>query len=145
MVINNYSELQKLLDNSIQYVLQKIQQDIYDIIEEFILQYYNESVFNGTNVPKKYFRTYQFLNSLVKSSIVKSNNTYTIEVYIDTNSLNYSISGQKVVEWANNKSHGGIVKGDLRVFDDSVEFITNNKKITKAFISYLKELGITVK
>lgn len=70
---------------------------VYQIIEDFIIQYYNDFT------PKEYIRTYNLLRSLVKTSVVPDGVGFKAEVYFDASALNYQ-KGQ--IELQNTSEHG---------------------------------------
>ena len=80
------------------------QDEIYETIQENINKYYDEEVFydidskNMTNVPRFYNRTFQFLQSLIKSDIVIDGTNVSCSVKIDTDSLNYVQDGDIVID-----------------------------------------------
>lgn len=133
-------------------------QIVFDAIHKSIAEYYNEYE------PKKYERTYKFLNSLVKTKIVRTGNTLSCEVKIDEDYLEYNYpytglfepsyphhydgrfaQGIDVVNWANNKfpdddeaggTHGYTIVGNSGGFwDRAMEDIGNILVLLKQNLS----------
>lgn len=106
-----------ILDRYAASALQLTQKEIYNSIQESINEYYHEYS------PDFYSRKFKFLNSLIKTEIVRLGNNISCEVKIDESYLKYSYpnqmsddlsaTGLDVVKWANRESgygnHGGTV------------------------------------
>ena len=99
MLIHSASELKAILLPKSQEGVRKTQMQIYDIIDEVLMEFYN------SYSPVEYQRTYQLLCSLVHSEIIATGNGYTAEVYFDVGSLGYKAgwSGEKTMA---NVAHG---------------------------------------
>lgn len=125
-VIKSMSDLIKILESRIQQALKMSQQEIFEVIQQHITDYYKEPVFrNGTSaIPMMYDRTYRLLNSLIKTDIIKSGGTISCSVEIDPNYLDYQYmggaSGLDVMLSANEQFHGWSIEGDMRIWDDSL-------------------------
>ena len=116
MVFKNEKELERFLLAKCQSALLKAQERVYEIIKRFLDQFYDDYD------PTLYNRTYQLLNSLVKSRVVPYGKGYQAEVYFDLDSLQYykqawqggdPPSGEQVFEAAKQGLHGAI--GDAGV------------------------------
>lgn len=158
-VLKNINDLKRIINPHIQYALKSTQKIINDCIQESIDEYYKEKVFlDGTScIPDVYDRTYKLLNSLVKTEIVKSGDTFSCQVKIDDNYLNYRYpgtiglpsqpaTGRDILQW-NDKdgSHGGTIDGNWRIWKQAITSIGGNYGIISIFRSKLKECGIYVK
>lgn len=125
-VIRSMSDLTKVIESRIQQALKMTQQEIFEVIQQHITDYYKEPVFrNGTSaIPMLYDRTYKLLNSLIKTDIVKSNGTISCSVEIAPNYLNYQYmggaSGLDIMLSAEQSFHGWSVEGDMRIWSDSL-------------------------
>ena len=80
------------------------QDQIAEIVESVLQEYY------ASYSPERYERTYQLLQSCVKSSVVRTGNGATAEVYLDSGMMAYTSgsqpSGAQVMEAANAGVHG---------------------------------------
>lgn len=109
--INNMKELEKAIQGRLSLALKFTQQEIYKVIQENIKNYYEEKVFydrttgNMSAIPSVYDRTYQFLNSLIKTDVVIKNGSVSCSVMIDTDSLDYIQDGNVVVDMINRGYH----------------------------------------
>lgn len=94
-VIRSMSDLTKIIESRIQQALKMTQQEIFEVIQQHITEYYKEPVFrNGTSaIPMLYDRSYKLLNSLIKTDIAKSGETISCSVEIDPNYLDYQYMG----------------------------------------------------
>ena len=120
MVFKSIEELKDYILFHIQSAILKSQEQIYQIIDRFIKEYYAEFT------PEMDERTYQLYKSLVKSDIIVTNNECKAHVYFDIDALDYAMKtiGGKLVSntnkgWSEEEifltaahgSHGGYVKG----------------------------------
>lgn len=109
--ISNMKELEKAIQGRLSLALKFTQQEIYKVIQENIKNYYEEKVFydrisgNMSAIPDVYDRTYQFLNSLIKTDVIIKNGTVSCSVMIDTESLDYTQDGDIVVDMINRGYH----------------------------------------
>lgn len=149
-VIRSMSDLTKILESRIQQALKMTQQEIFEVIQQHIVDYYKESVFrNGTSaIPLLYDRSYKLLNSLIKTDIVKSSGTISCSVEIDPNYLNYKyiggMSGLDVMLSAEQAFHGWSVEGDMRIWSDSLAELGLEPGIRYLMKKNLKKCGINV-
>ncbi len=164
-IIKNGKDLDKLLQQIAYKMLAKTQNEIYEAIDKSIKEYYLEYT------PRVYDRTYQFLNSLVKTEIKQSGNKLWCEVKIDEDYLNsvYPYTGKfipsyphhydgrfamgiDVVNWANRKfpdddspggNHGYTIDAgrDDGFWDDALEDVGDIILLLK---KNLKEQGIKI-
>lgn len=139
--IKNISQLQNAMDKYAVYITDKIADGVKRTIEEFIKFYYQEYS------PEFYSRTWEFLNSVVRTDTVKKDNTWCAEVYIDTSIIyenGWTMNG--TAEQANKGWHGwnhAVQVGDLRFWDDSMEEIHSPEFINK-FAVFLRSKGLNV-
>lgn len=139
MVFKNEAELKKFLLPKIQNALAKTQEKVYQILDKFLNDFYNDYDpygyvdWDGTYKFKRgYDRTYQLLHSLVKTEIIPSKNGYKAQVYFDYNSLKYydgnRPSGLQVMEAAAQGFHGAMGDDFLYVHGDTGVGIWNDPK-----------------
>ena len=140
-VIKTYSELYKRIENSLKIALDKSANEIKEMIEFFIAKYYSEYE------PKQYERTFQFLNSCVRTNVYRDGNAYKVVVYIDYINLDYEdIEGYDVINMANLGFHGRpSIKTKTEFWSDSIEELKQGRFIQNEFAKFLKENGWTVK
>lgn len=149
--IKSMGDLTKILELRIQQALKMTQQEIFEVIQQHITDYYKEPVFrNGTSaIPMIYDRTYKMLNSLIKTDIVKSGGTISCSVEIDPNYLNYKyiggMSGLDVMLSAEQAFHGWSVEGDMRIWSDALSELGLKPGILYIMKSNLKKCGVPVK
>lgn len=150
-IIRSMSDLTKIIESRIQQALKMTQQEIFEVIQQHITDYYKEPVFkNGTSaIPLLYDRTYKLLNSFIKTSIIKSGGTISCSVQIDPNYMNYKYmggaSGLDVVLSADQRFHGWSVSGDIQIWHDSLEELGLKPGILYIMKNNLKKCGVPVK
>ena len=150
-IIRSMSDLTKIIESRIQQALKMTQQEIFEVIQQHITDYYKEPVFrNGTSaIPMIYDRTYKLLNSLIKTDIVKSSGTISCSVEIDPNYLDYhymgGASGLDVMLSADQAFHGWSVEGDMRIWSDSLSELGLKPGILYLMKNNLKKCGVPVK
>lgn len=149
-IIKSMSDLTRILESRIQQALKMTQQEIFEVIQQHITDYYKEPVFrNGTSaIPMLYDRSYKLLNSLIKTDIAKSGGTISCSVEIDPNYLNYQYmggaSGLDVMLSAEQAFHGWSVEGDIRIWLDSLSELGLEPGILYIMKSNLKKCGVPV-
>ena len=150
-VIKSMSDLTKILESRIQKALKMTQQEIFEVIQKHITDYYKEPVFrNGTSaIPMLYDRSYKLLNSLIKTDVSKSGGTISCSVEIDPNYLDYQYmggaSGLDVMLSAEQAFHGWSIEGDLRIWSDSLAELGLEPGILYIIKSNLKKYGVPIK
>lgn len=118
MVFKNEKQLEAFLMKKSQSALLKAQDKVYEIIKKFLDQFYDEyDPHKGGKLG--YDRTYQFLNSLVKSRIIPDGKGYKAEVYFDLNYIydtGANPSGEQVMQAAEWGRHGamGLAVADFK-------------------------------
>lgn len=147
-----------------QAALEKTQEKVYEILDKFLNDFYNDYVpsmfyvdWDGKEKVKTYYyqRTYQLLHSLVKSRVMPSGNGYKAEVYFDYDSLSYldgnQPSGLQVMEAAAQGLHGAIGaefqyvngKTGVGVWNDPVKIL--DKKAIEMLKNMLIAEGVPIK
>lgn len=150
-VIKSMSDLTTILESRIQQALKMTQQEIFEVIQQHITDYYKEPVFrNGTSaIPMLYARSYKLLNSIIQTDIVKSGGTISCTVEIDPNYLNYrymgGASGLDVMLSADQAFHGWSIEGDMRIWSDSLAELGLKPGITYIMKKNLKKCGVPIK
>lgn len=86
-------EVEKYVMEQAKDALWWMQWEVYEIIQKFLNKYYSEFQ------PEFYERTYQLLQSLVRTDLKKYGNGYIAEVYFDLTQLDYSM--KKFEYWRN--------------------------------------------
>ena len=148
------------MEQRISMALKMAQKDIGECIQEAIDEYYKEKVFLGgtSATPLIYERTYKLLNSMIKTDIVRNGNTFSCEVGISDDYLNYQYpgnpdrrfnlpaTGRDILDWNSaDGSHGGTVDGDWKIWDEAMRTLGGETGIMAIFVSKLKKCGIKVK
>lgn len=142
-VIKSMNDLTKIIESRAQQALKMTQQEIFEVIQEHITEYYHEFT------PAMYHRTWTFLNSLIKTDIMKSGNTLSCTVEIDKNYLSYryegDVTGLEVSMLANEHSHGGVYNDDFGCFwDDSMQDLGMEPGILTIMKRNLRKCGVPV-
>ena len=148
-VFKNEKELEKFLLEKSRLALMKAQDKVYAIIKKFLDQFYNE--YDPSKSKYGYERTYQFLNSLVKSQIVRDGKGYKAEVYFDLNYIyetGANPSGEDVMKAAEWGRHGamGLMVADFKgtaIWHESLGEL--NAKAIDILVNMLKAEGIPIK
>lgn len=143
-----------ILEKYVASAMKATQQMVYDAIQESITEYYKEYT------PEVYERTYKFLNSLIKTDIIRVGNTISCEVKIDERFLEYeypngggiNATGLDVVQWANREvpgygNHGGTVDTgrDDGFWDVAMQTLGGDFGIMTLLNNNLKRRGLNVK
>lgn len=163
MIINNMEQLKKIIQQKLSLALKMTQDEIYKVIKENINKYYDEKVFyniesNGmTNTPRFYNRTFQFLQSLIKTDVIIDNNNISCSVKIDTDSLDYVQDGDIVIDMINRGYHADKSLNDgsyetprniyskSHFWDDSLEQLGGYDGILSIMKNNCKKVGIPIK
>lgn len=146
--IKNQKDILKVFQSRVSMALKMTRDDIFKVIQSYIVDYYNEPVFrNGTSaLPMLYDRTYKLLNSLIKTDVVINGNTLSCTIEVDPNYLNYQyiggISGLDVWLSANEQFHGWSIEGDIRIWDDALAEIGLEAGIKYLMKTNLKKCGV---
>lgn len=143
-VIRSMGDLTKILESRIQQALKMTQQEIFEIIQQHITDYYHEYS------PRMYQRTWEFLNSLIKTNIVKMNGIISCTVEIDKDYLSCKYkggaTGLEIANYANQHSHGGIYDDDFGQFwDDAMAELGLKPGIEYLMKKNLRKCGVPVK
>ena len=157
-LITSVNDLVKILESRVARALELSRQEIYDVIKKYIDKYYTEPVFGGRNIPAMYRRTYQLLESLIKTDIIRDGSYLTCKVQIDPDYLNYTYPGNSedpqnafnpatgldVMNWANEGLHGGTVSGNLNIWDDAIEELGGEAGIMDIVRRNMKACGVPI-
>lgn len=149
--LKSNNDILKFFKSRVSAALKMTRDDIFNVIQKHIVDYYKEPVFrNGTSaLPLLYDRTYKLLNSLIKTDVVINGNTLSCTVEVDPNYLNYQYmggtSGLDVWLSANEQFHGWSIEGDIRIWDDALAEIGLEPGIKYLMKENLKRCGINVK
>lgn len=98
VIIKDIRDITKIFEARVSKALKATQDEIYKIIQKHITAYYQEKVFDGSSIPAVYERTYQFLNSLIKTDIVSDGSSFGCSVKIDMESLDYLQPAEVVID-----------------------------------------------
>lgn len=148
VIINNPNDLVKILDARVSQALKMTQDEIYKVIQLSLSEYYHELVFGGSSIPKQYERLYKMLNSIVKTDIARSGNSFSCTVGVNEGYLNYTYpggaTGREVWEWANANTHGGTVEGNLEVWNNAMDNLGGENGIINLMKQNLIKCGVPV-
>lgn len=131
-IIKNMNDLNKTLKPYIEKAMTLTRDEISDIIQKHIDEYYEEDFFiknSPPNKPYRYKRTNKFKNALSQNiyPVKYSNGKFSFKVGFGKNYLNFQYqggaSGFEVLGWASEGSHGGIYGNSTNSFvNDSVDY-----------------------
>lgn len=163
MAITSISQLKKLLEARIQKALEQSRNEIYAVIKKHLVMYYQDKAFRGqtSNIPVEYDRTERFLESLIKTKVVRVGNSLACNVQLDEDYLDYKYPGNPerpdnvpatgldVATWANESSlyhtHGYTVPGTSSYdpwWDVAMEELGGKQGILNIMKKNLKAVGI---
>lgn len=139
--IKNIAQLQSALDKYAAYITDKMADKVKGTIEEFIKYYYHEYT------PEFYDRTWNFLNSIVRTEAVKNGDTWCAKVYIDTSiTYNNGWTMKGTAEQANEGWHGwyhAVQVGDSHFWNDAMEEI-HSPEFMNQFTDFFRGKGFNV-
>lgn len=159
---NNIKDLEKFVNSRLSLALKFTQQEIYKVIQENIKNYYEEKVFydrisgSMSAIPNVYDRTYQFLNSLIKTDVFVRNGKVSCSVMIDIDSLDYLQDGEIVIDMINRGYHAdkslndGTYETSRNIYakshfwDDSLEQLGGYDGILNIMKKNCKKVGIPI-
>ena len=149
MTFDSIESLKNYILSRSQSAIIKAQEQIYQVIDRFVKEYYAE--YN----PVMYERTYQLYRSLVKSDIVQIGNSIEAHVYFDLDALDYAMkringievpnrgwSEEKTLSAAAHGSHGGYADGTA-IWDEPIAIL--NTEAYNILKRMLIDSGIPVK
>ena len=163
MAINSMKDLEKKIQSRLSLALKYTQQEVYKVIQENIKNYYEEKVFYNTTtgiptaIPILYERTYQFLNSLIKTDVVVKNGNVSCSVMIDTDALDYLQDGNTVVDMINRGYHAdkslndGVYQTPRNIYakshfwDNSLQQLGGYNGILEIMKKNCKKVGLPIK
>lgn len=141
--VSNMDELTKALLPTMQNMVDKLAERVYETLNYFLQEYYN------SYSPVSYRRQYDYLRSAVKVDAKVKGNKVVASVYIDTDSMDdyYNATGYQVATWANQGLHGGLDVGNNtpHVWDNMVEETVENGELLRLAIAYLESKGFSVR
>lgn len=121
MVFKNEKQLEAFLLQKCKAAVVKSQQQVYQIIDRFVKEYY------AYYSPEMYERTYQLYRSLVKGDVERTANGYEAKVYFDLSNIDYVTggrpSGEQVMDAAKEGWHGAV--GDIPNSDKQYKYIVS--------------------
>ena len=131
MTFDSVDALKSYILSRMQPAIQKAQEQVYQVIDRFVKEYYAEFS------PEVDERTYQLYRSLVKSDIKSTGNGYEACVYFDIGALDYAMktiggvtvpnkgwSEEKTLTAAAHGSHGGYASGTA-IWDEPIGILSS--------------------
>lgn len=151
-MINDFKTLKDKINKCIVKALEVTRKTIGEVLKQKTQDYYDEYV------PNQYERTYLLMNSLVnlseysieKGKVEKRKLGYGFKVgwdnaYLDFQYIEIGVTGEMVLRFYNDQSHGGVSKdnnGDPfehRFFSEAIEELGGEEGIKKIFLANLKK------
>lgn len=172
MAITSIAQLQKAIEARVQKALQLTQDEIYVVVKKHLVAFYQAKDFphgssegNSTwsNEPLYYQRTNTFLESLIKTQVVRVGNSLACSVQLDEDYLKYKYPGNPdwpgnvpatgldVATWANDPSHDhthGYTVGSrtgVAWWSDAMEELGGRQGILGIMKKNLKAVGVPIK
>ena len=91
---------------------------------------------------------YRLFNSIIKTEVVSSGNSFYCTVEVDPTYLDYAYNGGatglEVWNWANANSHGGTVKGNIEVWNNAMDSLGGEQGIITIMKQNLIKYGVPV-
>lgn len=164
--MSNIKVLENLLNAKIQKAMVLTKDEVFNIIFNKVMDYYNESVFNNdsSNIPKYYARgtdKMSLMESLISSPVIKKGTSYTFTVGFPDEYLEFryqggfttkkygsqynAITGEQVLQAFNSGTHGYTVKGTHNYWNEALSEINDRGGIGGIFIQNLIKLGVPIK
>lgn len=158
MAINNIRDLEKMVNKYIVKALELTRDEIFEVVSQKVLEYYNENVFahEPTDEPDYYVRTGQLMESLTSSNIKSVGNGYEFTVGWDDSYLQFryprgfgkskfnGITGLQVLQAFDSSSHGYTVHGSHDYFKEALAELGEEKGIIEKFIKNCKKVGLPI-
>lgn len=88
ITIKQANDINKVLEKEIYQWLAQLKNELPELLKDFIMSEYHEQ--NSSSA--LYKRQYRILNSVMSSNIKKAGNTYSMEIYLDSDKLSYDPS-----------------------------------------------------
>lgn len=157
VVIKDIRDLTKIFEIRVSKALKATQDEIYKVIQRHISDYYHEKVFKDNSaIPVVYKRTYQFLNSLIKTNIISDGKSFGCSVKIDMEALDYLQPAEVVIDMIYRGYHAdaGLNDGNYETpydihtlgnfWEDSIEELGGEIGITNLMKQNLIKYGVPV-
>ena len=155
-MIKDFSELKTKIDKCIVAALEQTRKEVGGVLLNKIADYYEEYK------PIEYKRTFTLLDSLASESkysldngkVTETKDGYEFKVGWDDTYLNFyykNATGKMVLEWLDNKTHGGWEydnNGDLfehRFFTEAIEELGGEEGVKNLFKQNCKKVGLPIK
>lgn len=173
-VIKNMGDFAEALTPQVKQTLELVAEDVRKEIDEALQRYYDEydpQPYDDDEMLTKrywYHRTEQLLNSCKIGTPKITENTISIEIYLDVDSLNYNTKGAdpyKTVVAANAGLHGGFdidtmeqipwgfISGNsgqaygngTQIWEEPIRELIDKGKLITIFKKYAKQRGLNIK
>lgn len=142
VIIKNPSDLTMVFKKRVTLALNATQDIIYKALQEKLSEYYHEIT------PMVYDRTYKLFNSIIKTEIIATGDGFSCSVEVDPSYLDYTYkggaTGLEVWNWANAKSHGGTVEGNIEVWNNTMDSLGGENGIINLMKQNLQKYGVPV-
>ena len=157
----NYNEFEKFFNLKLQKAMELTRDEVFKIVSQKVIDYYNEPVFDGSDTPM-YRRTGHLMDSLTGSHVTCSNGNYSFTVGWDDEYISYTYSGwerrwrrglygknyatgEDVLTYFNTGRHGGdAFTGDHNYWDEAIEEIQSRGGLDGILKRNLKRLGVPI-
>lgn len=122
---NSLDQLYKALGKQIEKSLDKTAEQLLTKAKNLIMtEFYNQFT------PEEYVRTWQLLDGCVRSSVTHSNNTYSVEIYMDETTANGYRDDPIMKVWLNASRgwHGSVEQTEGRYWEAFLEYTMKSWK-----------------
>ena len=156
-MIKDFNELKLKIDKCIVAALERTRREVGGVLLEKTMDYYDE--YDPVQYTREKETTFTLLDSLAseskysldKGKVTKTNDGYEFKVGWDDTYLNFhykQATGRMVLEWFDDKSHGGWLydnNGDRfehKFFTEAIEELGGEKGIENLFKQNCKKVGL---
>lgn len=162
-IIRELGQLQKELKSRIIKAMEMTKNQIFEVVSQKIIDYYNDPAFDGSTNPLDYNRTGRLMESLTESHITSTANGFEFTVGWDDDYLTFTYpgwniqygrgrsgknqaTGLDVLNYMNEGYHGGYAFGGGHKFwTESLNELGGEIGIMKLFEKNLKDCGVPLK
>lgn len=164
-IIRSMSNLTRIIELRMIKAMELTRDDIFKVVSQKVFDYYEEPVFgtkrnSDPSEPEYYQRGHagrSLMDSLTASNVKKNGDNYEFTVGWDRDYLTFryptgfgnsaynGITGLQVLQAFDSGTHGYIVHGSHKYFQEAIMELGGQEGIKKKFKKNLKKCGLNVK
>lgn len=151
--VKSYDQLWQAMDSMLLKGIDYAGYIAEDIVRRFIMMWYDDYD------PKRYQRQFQLLQSLFRTETkIETNNSVVTTIYLAPLAMHHifhdkaqQLTEYDVLEAANLGLHGALggtvmpSKKGIKIWDDTVDYITQSKELITEFVRYLRYKGYDIR